>query len=710
MQKFYYLILVAVLLGRSGGSVLAQQPAAGDVAPASGSVDFGVRMSSNTGDPARNQRYRDLRDGPTVDRLRYTHDDKKWVFSAGADHLGYRDQRYFGELRQAGKFKLSFEWNQIPLFNSAGTRTLFTSPAPGEFRIDDSIQKGLEAGTLRLADVAPQALSFDLRSRRDIASVNVVVTPARNLDLSLKVKTTHRGGKQQWGVGFGFSNEFEVPAPLDNRSTDVGSALEWANTRAMVRVGYDGSWFTNQVESIIVDNPLRFTDTTSAVSQGRMALWPSSHSNTVNTAGSIKLPAHSQITAYLSVGTWAQNAALIPFTVNTAIAPIPLDRPTAEADARVTAMNYTASSHPLREVSLTARFKRYNFDNRTPHFAITNYVRTDQSVVTSLLGGNEPLGYVRDHFDADASYTPKAVPFTAFRVGFGREEIERTHRYVETTRENTVRASVDVSGNAYVSLRTGVERSMLKGTGLDEEVLDEIGEQASLRQFDISDRNRNRLSTILQLTPIATVGINLTVATGNDHRPDAAFGLQHLDNRTYALGADYVPSDGMSFGANYGYETYKSRQMSRQAASGVQFTDPTRNWFTNGAERVHTANISADLLTLVPKTELRMSYDLSRSRARYDYVLTADTTLVTPQPLPVLINDLRHGTFDARYRLRRDFAIGLVYWHDSYEVQDFALGLSALGRIDINTGSLLLGNAYLPYTDNTFMLRLSYLW
>lgn len=77
-----------------------------------------------------------------------------------------------------------------------------------------------------------------------------------------------------------------------------------------------------------------------------MALWPSSSSNAVSTAGSIKLPARSQATAYISVGDWTQNADLIPFTINSAIAPIPLPRPTAEADARITAMNYNLSSRP----------------------------------------------------------------------------------------------------------------------------------------------------------------------------------------------------------------------------------------------------------------------------------------------------------------------------------------------------------------------------
>jgi MtrB/PioB family decaheme-associated outer membrane protein len=711
MSRCLCVVLSAVVLMSSSGIAQAQQASADDaaVSPA-GTVDFGVRLNSISGDEARNQRYRDLRPGPTIDRLRYNRDEGTWVFSGGVDHAGYRDQRYFGEYRRAGKVRLNFLWDQIPQFNSAVTRTPYTSPSPGVFLIADTLQQGMEAGTIKLADVAAVATPFDLRSQRRVTALNFVYTATHNLDLKFDLKSTQRKGAQQWGIGFGFSNQFEVPAPLDHRTTDVGTALEWANARGMFRLGYDGSFFHNDIESLVVDNPLRFTNTTAATSQGRMALWPSSHSNTVNTAASIKFPARSQATGYVSVGTWSQNEPLIPFTTNPAITPIPLDRPTAEVQARVTAMNYVLSSHPRGDVSLTARFKRYDFDNRTPHFAVTNYVRTDQSVATSLLGGTEVLGYVRDNFDADASFTPRAVRFTAFRLGYAREEIDRTHRFVETTRENTLRASVDIAGNQYVSVRTGFEHSVRTGTGLDEEVLDEIGEQASLRQFDISNRNRNRVSTILQLTPFQQLGVSATIATGSDHRPDASFGLQHLDNRTYALGADYVPMDGTTVSVTYGYEDYKSRQMSRQASPGVQFSDPTRNWFTNGFDRVQTANAGADLLKLIPRTEIKLGYDFSRSRARYEYLLTADTTLPSVSQLPPLLNELQHGTFAAQYQVRKDVSIGMVYWYDRYKVEDFALGLSALSRIDISNGSMLLGNAYLPYSFHTVSLRMSYLW
>src|SRR5262245_25312903 len=148
MSKFSCIVFAGALVLGQPGIANAQQAASSEgVAVSGGAVDFGVRLTSNSGDPARNQRYRDLREGPTVDLVRYSRDVGKWVFDAGANHMGYQDQRYFANLVEAGKIRLSFEWNQVPLFNSGVTKTLYTSPSEGVFLLADSVQQGMEAGT-----------------------------------------------------------------------------------------------------------------------------------------------------------------------------------------------------------------------------------------------------------------------------------------------------------------------------------------------------------------------------------------------------------------------------------------------------------------------------------------------------------------------------------------------------------------------------------
>jgi hypothetical protein len=426
----------------------------------------------------------------------------------------------------------------------------------------------------------------------------------------------------------------------------------------------------------------------------------------VSVTGTASLPARSRVTAYASVGKWNQDADLLPFTINSAIAPIALSRTTADATADVTALNFSYTSRPVDRVWLNVRYRRYDFDNKTPPFRVSNTVTYDQNVAASLLGTSEPFGYVRNWFDADASYN--LTTFAALRVGYGLEDVSRTFRLAETTVEHTLRASIDSTGNNYVTVRGVYEHSKRTGKGLDEEVLDEIGEQVSLRQFDISDRDRDRVSAIVQVTPIDILGINGTIGVGRDERPDAAFGLQQANTRFFSIGADVVPNDMVSAGLTWGFDRYTSLQRSRQANPGVQFADPTRDWSTDGLDRVHYVDASA---TLKPnaRTDIELGYDFNRSRSRYLYLLPANTTLPAVQQLPPVLNELHHATVDVKYAFARHLGAGLGYWFDKYAVDDFALGTQTLTRIDM-PAALLLGYVWRPYTAHTVWARLSYFW
>jgi MtrB/PioB family decaheme-associated outer membrane protein len=705
---------ITTLPSASVAQTSAQIPApipAQDVTPSAGrflgEIDFGGRLTSVDGDEARFQRFRDLRDGGTLDRLRLRRDTETWRFSARADHVGYRDQHYAADFSRDGRIKVTFDWDQIPLFISRDTRTLFTTEAPGVLRIDNAIQGAIQGGTGTIANFISRAAAFDTRSRRDIARLNVVFTPTRDLDLLVAVKSTAREGTQPWGTSFGHGTEVEVAVPIDHRTTDTTVAAEWANDRGLIRVGYDGSWFNNNIQTLIWDNPFMLTDAATSPSQGRTALWPSSTAHTVSGTGSVKLPWRSKATAFLSLGSWLQDEALLPFTINSAIAPIPLARQTAQADARITSMAYGFNSRPTDVVWLNARYRYYDFDNRTPQFAVGNFAKFDGSVGPNLTGGSEPFGYTRHFLDLDASFTP--LPFAAVRVGYGREQDDRTHRYVETTSENVFRVSVDSTSLSWASVRALYEHSTRVGTGLDEEALDEIGEQVSLRQFDISDRDRDRVWFIVQLSPRDTFGVTGSVGVGRDRRPDAEFGLGENDHRVYAIGFDAVPSEAVSLSVNYGFEDYDTLQRSRQANPGVQFDDPTRDWSTRGADQVHTLAASANFLNVLPRTDLRFSYDLSYARSRYSYELVANSTLAAPSQLPPIVHDLDRFATDVKYALNAHLALGVVYWFDRYDVDEFGLGPAAISRLDL-PGSTLLGYVYRPYRAHTVSLHLSYTW
>jgi hypothetical protein len=282
----------------------------------------------------------------------------------------------------------------------------------------------------------------------------------------------------------------------------------------------------------------------------------------------LKLAGKTRLFGFVSYGTWLQDDALLPFTINTAIDPsvLRLERASAEAEARIFSTNLRMTSRPNKYLLVNAQYRRYDFDNRTPEFHYPYYVRFDGQAYEGH-NPSEPFSFTRDYVDVDASFMPFSLG--AFKIGYGRDEGTRTFRHFEDTVENTFRAAFDTTGAGWATLRVQYEHSTRTGTGLDEEVLEAVGEQLSLRQFDISDRNRDRVTAIVTVIPVQQFGVNVSMGAGRDNRPDAYFGLQDNDHQTYAIGFDFVPNDNVSLGASRTMRRCRTRATPHRARSST---------------------------------------------------------------------------------------------------------------------------------------------
>jgi MtrB/PioB family decaheme-associated outer membrane protein len=721
MRRLHACLLVSVLahthfVSAQSATQASSQPAreTGPVA-GTGEVEVGGRFTTGFDDFGRYNTFADPRSGVTVDRLRYARNTGPWLVEAAVDHAGYRDQRYATSFEKAGRIKAVFEWNQIPLWYSRVSTTPFTVLQPGVFGLNDAAQTAVQRGAT-VANVFGGLLApFDTRSRRDIATASLVYSARRDLDLSLLFRSTSKTGEMPFAASFGFSNAIELPVTIDTRTNDITTAAEWSSPRGMVRVAYDGSFFANAVDTVIWDNPLRITDQThpnaystgDGSSQGRLALWPDSSAHTVSASGSLNLPGRSRGTAYVSLGSWLQDAELLPHTINTAIQPIPLARDSAEAEARIVSMFYRVTSRPTSRLWINAQYRLYDYDNRTPHFPVSQYVRLDGNIGTSVTGGSEPFELSRNFVDVDLSYTP--LRFVAFRAGWGLEHDDRSYRYVETTNENVARFSVDSTNFSWGSARLLYEFSNRTGEGLDEQVLSDIGEQVSLRQFDISDRIRHRVSGIVQATPWSAVGLSGSVSIGQEHRPDTAFGLQDNDLVGFSVGADVTPRDGVGLAISYGFENISTLQRSRQANPGPQFDDPTRDWTTDMDEDVHTWTANLDIPRLTARTALFVVYDFVRSDTQYLYGLAPNSALAVPEQLPLLTSDFHRASATLEYGLTDRVTLGVGYALDKWRVSDFSRSDETLDTALIPA---LVNTLYrwAPYDVNAAFVRVRYRW
>ena len=336
------------------------------------------RVSSIAGDPARWQRYQDLRDGLLFTQGRVLRETPDWNGSFSADNVGWRDQRYSGSYERIGFLKISGLWDEIPQFYSVDTRTAFVESGEGVLLLDDNAQR--QANFNAYPPISPQ---FDLRESRDIGTFRVSATPTTHIDLTGGFTTTKHSGELPWGASFGFSNDNEVALPYRSRTNDVDMGLQWTNNKAMFRAAYNGSWFNNEADTLIWDNPLVLNDSTSASGRGRMALWPSNSLQTLSAAGYAKLARRTQITGSLAFG-WSNNdEPLLPFTINSALPQFALPRATTDASATTVATNISLVSRPANDWRFSARFRRYDYNNDMPETPIPQFINYDTSVKTA---------------------------------------------------------------------------------------------------------------------------------------------------------------------------------------------------------------------------------------------------------------------------------------------------------------------------------------
>jgi MtrB/PioB family decaheme-associated outer membrane protein len=669
-------------------------------------AQIGGRFSSIDGDPARFQRYQDLRDGVLFTDARYARNDPggAWLFNASADNVGWRDQRFAAEYQRTGRFVITGLWDQIPQFYSVDTSTPYTS-SPSPLFLDDATQLRAQSGA-GLSVWVPVATQFDLTERRDIGHVNLVATPRPSLDLTANFTTQKHVGELPWGASFGFGNDVEVALPYDSRTNDFNLGAEWTNTRQMLRVAYSGSWFNNLDDTLEWDSPLRLTDTTSAPGRGRMALWPSNTAQTVSAAGFAKFEHRTQLTGFISFGSWSNDEQLQPFTINPTLPQLALPRSTAEAEANIFSTNLNLVSRPIDDWRFSARVRHYGYDNQIPATVIPQFINYDTSVTTSSTGGPEPYAHDRTNFDADATWT--GYQPVAVTVGYGRNNSGHEFRIFESTGEDVFRVTADAIGTQWVTFRAEYELSGRDGSGLDESLLVQIGEQPAMRHYDLANRSRNRFTGQVDILPNELWMFSASLGAGQDDYDDSYFGLQESTFRTFTLSADLQRPDGWRGGASYTYERYAGFQQSRNANPG-QENDPLRDWTADSRERVNYFSIYAAPPRFRQNTEARVSYDYSYAEGTYFYAIPPGSPLTPPNQLPNVYNKLQQFRLDVRHKLTNQWVATLSYLYEPFRVYDFAFDQTVVNSI-VQPSSLVLGYVYRPYTAHSFVVGARYYW
>ncbi|HXZ81501.1 MAG TPA: MtrB/PioB family outer membrane beta-barrel protein [Terriglobales bacterium] len=666
--------------------------------------------------------YRDIRNGFFVRKLDATFDNllnTKYYAILQSQKSIYRDQSYLATFGQYGKFKVQFRYDEIPHVYSDVTRTLFTKTATGVWSYPSAIRSTLQASTT--ANLPSLIAGTGTNAQQGVVTNSSLITPSilrkagtflasydlsENLNINGSFFREAEDGYRPIGLimnsspsasatsGFGV----ELPETISYFNNLARMGAEYGKHDWAVQGAFVGSFFEQNIPSMTWDNPFLLTQPagSAAISNpttGRMTLYPNNQAYYINLAGAADLGKWVRLMASISPGWLRQDDSFLPYTTNGAItgcggvtgAPCTttasLPAPSLEGSKQTLAMNYTFVTLPWKQFQIKAMYRHYDYNNNTP---VRTFTPTEGDAASPVVAGveNTPFGFNRKNFDLTGNwYFAKK---SSAKIGYQAEWMDRSHRDVEHSLENTILGAVDVAYWKNLLFRLSYRHSSRKPDEYqDDNSSDPVtgapitctdpsvaftADQRCSRRFDEAHRVRNRADGLIEYTPLGSLTLSAFGGTiqddynqrGDTNSPTALnfltgsaattnpyylYGILKDISYNYGFGADYAFSPRLSFFAEYSHEHYYRRLISRNRTptSGTQTIltctgcDTANNdWESTTPEKVDIWTVGTDT-NLNKKAYFSTYYSLSAGLANTLSRFLGDPTITTGPNAFVLV-------------------------------------------------------------------------
>lgn len=739
------LLAIALALALLPVAASAQTPLGGWVLE--GDVEAGFRFlpsPPSKSESAKFEEYRDLpANRPFLDHLglRLFTSDEALFLELGGSKWGQKDQEYLLGGGRLGLFEGSFEWNQIPHTFSTDARFLANEVSRGVFSLPTP------RPSLDKHNAAPEP--DEIATRWDVARLSFKLTPTPDIDLTAEYTRTHKSGDRPLGMAFGSpgGNFYEILEPIDQTVHDLRLKAVIAREGWQLIFSYGMSIFRNDLDGVTSSNPCFGLPSTpvglpplfgcggdgdaSATPTGRIALAPDNMAHTFGIAGGVNLPWwRTRLAGNFTYSLRFQNQDFLQQTINNTITSPDLVLPKKSLDGivGVTTLNVNATSRPLPPLSLSLKYRFFDFNDMTDEFVIPATVVNDKTLTDEATHVHR-FPYSRHNVDGDARW--RFGPLVAASLGGGWERWNRSDkREVQQSDEYYVKAALDVTPwdwlLARLTYRPSIRRigdyettAHLAHTVVEGELTaDDIAQSQSLllRKFDESDRNRQRVDLMLELSPIQTFTTSFTIGFRNDDYINSALGLQDATAWTAGVDLTWAPSERIAFTGGYNYDSnlQKQRSRSRPVSDGETLDFADFDWISVNHDTVHTFHFGIRA-TLIPAV-LDFLFG-----ARYEYALGE---LKTRNPGPVTSGNLSQqqtaqgkrfpATEDSMFRL--DTALRYHFWKNwtaalsyAFEVFDKTnFRTDQLNPLIPGVSSLWQGNDIKDYTAHIVAITLGY--
>ncbi|HMD73250.1 MAG TPA: MtrB/PioB family decaheme-associated outer membrane protein, partial [Steroidobacteraceae bacterium] len=514
--------------------------------------------------------------------------DSRWIELAGGTQGLVKLQGFYRQIPQ-----LQFDTGQSPMF---GFGSSYQSLPPNWVAGGATSQMTALAASLQPVNVGNQ---------RHTVGVGAEYTPrASNWDFAFDFRDDLQSGNAITGANI-LTDSTQLAAPIDYRTNQFDASAAYSRERFQARLGYYGSFFTEDNSSFEWSNP--FASIVPGATEGRMSLPPSNSFQQLALSGGWQILPSTRFMTSLAVGREQQDAAFLPATVNSMLTTAAM--PAGSLDARVNTGNYLLrlNSTPMRHLSINAEYLVDRRDNATAQNAF-------QQVVTDAFIGaaqtNLPYSFDRNHAKLNAAYRmlPKFALVTQVKLQLGVDYEQFDRSFQTVIRNHTGTAWAELNSEFAYGLGLALKYSHSQRKLDDYMAVAGLAapENPLLQQFNTADRSRQQWLGTLSYAPTPKFMIDVVWRESDDSYQKTIIGLKGDDDHSATLDLNWMPTEKFTVEVHFTHELIETAQAGSQS-----FSVP--DWFGGDNIAIDTVGAGLQWRDAIPKLDLGLNYNWSYS-------------------------------------------------------------------------------------------------
>ncbi len=687
----------------------------------SGAGEIGGLPRTFSGSKSTFEEYRDVPETVIVPELQLMIGGKKEDFYVNFDGLkpGREDQYYGLRFGRYGLLDVQFEWDQIPhLYDVQTARTPYnmnggnytlssrpTAPYTGNNGGDPCSPSNANTN-----NVCQWLLSTEhkvnLSLLDKIARLKVRYTPSPGWTFTSTYWSNKDQGQRALGILNGYSsstmNISELAEPIDYQTHNVEVGGEYAGQGWSVALKYMGSFFHNNVSTLVWDNPIHGLTMTGACQdsaiynpttgtgpcRGRLDLYPDNQAHTIMLTGTATLPLKTRFLGTVSYGWRLQNDNFLPFTINSCytagggVNPNPVTGTCGDAnftqmprisnrsfngDVRPLMVNATLLNNSLVDhLNLKAYYRLFDLANNSNQVLMKDgFVGNDRGApVEGPDLQNDINAYTKQTAGLEGGYN-----FTRWLSGkfnYTYDNMHRTGFETINSIENTIGPTLDIKPNSWVLFRAKYQHSWRSSDFVPNP------EGNNVVAFYLQKRSQDKASLFADVSPTDTLSFHGGFEFIGNHYPNTDpypplsgttyYGLRGNYDYSPSVGFIYTPLEWLKFFGDYNWDQNKWT-LNLHNSTGVM---------SKGTDTVNTFSLGSDMELIKNVLGFRIQYTFAEALSEIsNQGGTAPAAVDYPNTFSIWHEVL--ARFE--YQIQKNVALKFGYYFNALRGKDYGVDI-----------------------------------